>query len=973
VSEQWQPLSAEAEKAILDAVVLAVARSKAGLDDGVMSALEAALRPHVEFETVVVVLEEEDKQGFRVFMQGSKAPPFPQGVRFPIDRVAEGFTAEENALRVVVEDTAARSAPVAQAMAAAGLRSYVGVAITAEGRGIGWLGLSHREPGAPSRAHIGTLEAIAHVLAPALECARSMLRLRALASLVERSEDGMLVLDPAHVVREANRASLAFFQRPREEVIGRRFEELAGEQGGRACELALQGAPHATRVPFDLVAAGEVTPIDLSAARLDDNPEASIQVVLRDARPRRAAEAAAAKRVEQLAFLRALGETIGTDLHAATAVERGLDVCFSRPQLGAMGALRTDGAELRLVASRGLGPRARAHLAQCTFTDIVSRVRSSCARSHTWGALTIGEEGLLPDDPQGTPPRWMLAVPLAQARRALGALLIVGTPGAPLTEAERDLWEAAGSTFSTALHSVEDFERVVALEAEKRQLVDNLPAIVARIHKADGLTSFVNAAVERVLGVPARDLLGRHGLASLLVDDLEKRASESAIQRAAAGETTPWEDRRYRHASGRVLTLREHVHPVRDADGSVRAVEIIAYDVTTEIESRKRLMQSDRLASLGALAAGIAHEINNPVAFIGLASGQLDRLVQRIEEEADPDAVTRSRELIREIGEATERIATIVGELKLFTRVPPEGAIVTPVDVNRILQMALTLTGAELRRRATVEIKLGDLPLVPGEFSMLGQAFVNLLINAAQAIEEASSTKKRHTISVTTSVQDGNIVVTVKDSGEGIPFALQPRIFEPFFTTRASGGAGLGLTITYDLVRRVGGDIRVTSAPGEGSTFEVILPIPPAEGDALASRAPARPSPTPRPRPKVLIIDDEAVLAKALARHLAERYDVETAVTAREAHAHLAAKRFDVVVCDLGIPDQAGRAIYETVLARSPQQAHKFVFTTGGGYGVEDDELQRLAQETGLPVLEKPFDPVTFERVVSDVARSEAR
>jgi PAS domain S-box-containing protein len=525
------------------------------------------------------------------------------------------------------------------------------------------------------------------------------------------------------------------------------------------------------------------------------------------------------------------------------------------------------------------------------------------------------------------------------------------------------LWEAAGRTFSAALHSAVDYERVVALEAEQRQLVDNLPVLVARCDPTTRETFFVNAAAERLLGASAESILGKAGLASLVVDDLERSAIDLAISRAVSGEVTPWEDRRYRHQDGTVRTLREHVHPVRDVDGAVRAVETIAYDVTTEMESRQRLMQSDRLASLGALAAGVAHEINNPVAFIGLAAGQLDRLVAQAAASGDADAAARARDLAREVGEAAARIATIVGELKLFTRVVPPGASLTPVDINRVVQTALTLTGAELRRRAHVKVDLGDLPLVPGQFASLGQVFVNLLLNASQAIEEAGPRGGGHELSVTSAREGECIVVRVRDTGVGIPPALKSRIFDPFFTTRATGGAGLGLAIAFDLVRRVGGDIRVTSAPGEGSLFEVVLPV---ASDERSERD--EPSFAASDRRRVLVIDDEAPLARALARKLSEEYDVEIACTAAEARAVLAERSFDVVICDLRMPDQSGPAIYEFVRARSPEQAERFVFTTGGVGGTTHDDVERRAADSGRPILEKPFDPSVLKQTLARAA-----
>jgi CheY-like chemotaxis protein len=377
-------------------------------------------------------------------------------------------------------------------------------------------------------------------------------------------------------------------------------------------------------------------------------------------------------------------------------------------------------------------------------------------------------------------------------------------------------------------------------------------------------------------------------------------------------------------------------------------------------------VQADRLASLGALAAGIAHEINNPVAFIGLAAGQLPR-------QTDPERV---RELAREIGEAANRLAHIVGELKLFTRIP-DGAAVTPVDVNRMLQTAVTLTSAEIRRRARLDVRLGDVPLAPGRFSGLGQAFVNLLLNGAQAVEHAPAGWPR-VVSVASSSRGDRITIEFTDTGPGIAPEHLSRIFDPFFSADpARSGGGLGLAIAYDLVRRVGGDIKVASTPREGTKFEIVLvldaPAPADEAHTaprlISFEKPASAPPTAAfgERPRVLIIDDELALAKALARQLAARYDVDTASTAAGALAQLSVYAYDAVVCDLRMPDQSGPSIHAAVCARSETQASRFIFTTGGSYGVSDDEIHERARATGRPILEKPFDGASFEALVEEV------
>jgi CheY-like chemotaxis protein len=279
---------------------------------------------------------------------------------------------------------------------------------------------------------------------------------------------------------------------------------------------------------------------------------------------------------------------------------------------------------------------------------------------------------------------------------------------------------------------------------------------------------------------------------------------------------------------------------------------------------------------------------------------------------------------------------------------------------------------------------------VPGEYSSLGQAFVNLLLNAAQAIHaKGESRSGSNFVSVSTFVVEKAIVVRVSDTGVGIEQRLLPRIFDPFFKTRSGGhGAGLGLAIAYDLVRRVGGDIRVVSSRGTGTSFEIILPIEPAlrasdvpatypprahvDEDSLARRQARTPVPPPdrtlSPLRRVLIIDDERPLVRALARQLSDRYEVDTALTATDALAQLSVNAYDAVVCDLRLPEQSGPAIYDEVVSRSPEQASRFIFTTGGTYGALDDEPHARAEATGLPLLEKPFDGASFEAAVERVA-----
>ena len=436
-----------------------------------------------------------------------------------------------------------------------------------------------------------------------------------------------------------------------------------------------------------------------------------------------------------------------------------------------------------------------------------------------------------------------------------------------------------------------------------------------------------------------------------------------------SGAESCWIDRRFLDRDGRQRILRMRLYPVdavtaeNEADVSI---EGIAQDVTDEIESRKQLIQADRLASLGMLAAGVAHEINNPTAFISLGVQQLARLVAQMPEESESIGTARKRmgDVLTELADGVQRIVQIVGELKLFARIP-ESAFSTPVDVNRLITSAVTLARSELRNRARVEVDLGDLPPLPGDHARLGQVFVNLLINAAQAIPPGD--EERNRILVRTRAFNGYVQVDVSDTGVGIPRENLNRIFDPFFTTKAPGeGTGLGLAISFDLVKRAGGTIEVESEVGRGTAFSVKLPVrqfvPPRGSRPQIATAPLG--------GRVLVVEDEQHLGVAVARALASRYMVELAPDAATALERIEAGRgceYDAVLCDLRMPGMDGRALFDAVCTRWPEQARRFIFLTGAGFG---SEYEPFIRTTDRPVVEKPFDMDELEEIVANVVAS---
>ncbi|MBI5495633.1 MAG: response regulator [Deltaproteobacteria bacterium] len=394
----------------------------------------------------------------------------------------------------------------------------------------------------------------------------------------------------------------------------------------------------------------------------------------------------------------------------------------------------------------------------------------------------------------------------------------------------------------------------------------------------------------------------------------------------------------------------------------------------------EQLLVSDRMASVGTLAAGVAHEINNPLAALIANLDITVAAVSRLTDEARracldgaggaaATAYQSMAQLLREVDEplrdareAADRVRLIVRDLKVFSRADEEhrGA----VDVRRVLESTLRMATNEIRHRAQLVKDFGDVPPVEGNEARLGQVFLNLVVNAAQAIPEGHAHSNEIRV-VTRPDGHGHVVVEVRDTGAGMAEAVLPRIFDPFFSTKPMGvGTGLGLAISHRIVTGLGGRIEVESRVGKGTVVRTILPVArgaPAEGPApVASTPPGR-------RGRILVVDDERALATAIRRMLAPDHDVETVIRARDAMDLVArGERFDMVLCDLLMPEMTGMDLHAEWTRTAPGHAESLVFMTGGAFTPRAREfLNRVSN----PRLEKPFDAAQLRALVHGLLR----
>jgi two-component system NtrC family sensor kinase len=425
---------------------------------------------------------------------------------------------------------------------------------------------------------------------------------------------------------------------------------------------------------------------------------------------------------------------------------------------------------------------------------------------------------------------------------------------------------------------------------------------------------------------------------------------------AAAGEhpCIEW------HGRSKSGELRWHeVFVKRVKIGGVDRILALAHDITERkraaeelARQREALYQREKLAALGSLLAGVAHELNNPLSVV-VARAVL------LEEQDDP--ATRTAAL--KIRTAAERCARIVRTFLAMARQqrPERGA----VAMNDVVSAALDIASYAVRT-SNIDVALDlapDVPPVLADADQLHQVLLNLIINAQQSLQEQALPRRIRIVS-RFDRKTNTVSVAVADNGPGIPPHIRARVFEPYFTTKPQGiGTGVGLAVSLGIMEAHGGTLTAESPPGGGATFTMTLPA----GDVDASAAQAAPvSWVGGLGRTVLIVDDEPEIRDALADILeSARHRVETAASGREALERMAATHYDVILTDIRMPDLDGRALYEAIERRWPGRAARVVFVTGDTLATS---LREFVNASGRPVIEKPFAPSDVRRIVAETA-----
>ncbi len=557
--------------------------------------------------------------------------------------------------------------------------------------------------------------------------------------------------------------------------------------------------------------------------------------------------------------------------------------------------------------------------------------------------------------------RRQIALPLRRLRDGIRSAAAGEGRAVPATGSE-ELGHMAAA-FNSMLGKVS--ERDAALRDEKerfRALIEHAADVIVVV-SAGGVVKYASPAAQTVLGVAPELLQGRSLLADAHPDDQAQLAKALHAVVGYPGEIVERTEFRWRYTDGPWRWLEAN-GTNQIGNSAVNGIVINARDITDAKDAeaeiarqRESLHQREKLAAMGSLLAGVAHELNNPLSIV------VGRATMLQEDAADEG----TRSIADKIRSAAERCARIVKTFLAMARQrkPEQHA----VEINTVLNDCVEMLAYGLRTAGiTVEKRLAtDLPSICGNSDQLHQVFLNLIVNAQQAMESQPLPRR---LRITSDRQADSVRILIADNGPGIAPAIRSRIFDPYFTTKPpGGGTGVGLAVSLGIVESHSGSLTVESPPEGGAVFQVLLPIQIVDEQPAPEQA-ALPEPANASGPRLLIVDDEpevgALLADILRRDAA---GIEVAASGQEALKLMGRRDYDAILTDLRMPEMDGPELYRQIEQSWPERARRVVFITGDALS---PTVQTFLAGTGQPYLEKPFVPAEVRKIVQEIVGAAA-
>jgi len=658
----------------------------------------------------------------------------------------------------------------------------------------------------------------------------------------------------------------------------------------------------------------------------------------------RTAELAEAHRVMQRMWT--LGQQIALELTPERVLRRFIEAAMDvlRVDGGAVGLVSADRVQVAVTAGLDGVPS----IAGRSFPVSTSAMGRVVRTAQAWWTADAQRSPTAEEDlPVADGAHAVVVIPLQRRGECIGAIMLVSRASRSFSDSEISHVEAMADLLSVALANADLLETLRKAEWRFRTLFRVAPDAVLTLF-ASGRIAEANDAVRDILGLYPAQVVGRT-LDEFVTDD-ELARFRSEFQNVLSGRPTRLELHLKHEAGVRVVALAARLLPETDPP----MILILGRDMTAEREMRMRLAETERLAAVGELVAGVAHEVNNPLCTISAFA----QLLQR-----DGGMTADQRESVDIIASETMRASQVLRDLLTFAR--RSEADSTKIQLNELIERTMRLRSYEMSSLGiTSELALApELPMVQGDPRQLQQVLLNLVMNAIQAMEPLGGGSLR----VITRRDDDRVLLEVVDTGRGIPPEARVHVFEPFFTTKRDG-TGLGLSVSYGIVAAHGGTISIAHTDEGGTMFRVTLPAM-EEVEVREQPAPvvAQKPESPLSGIQMLFVDDELALHRGI-RSFARRRGFGVVTVPDGAAALDAARRsrFDVVVCDLRMSGIDGPAFYEVLRREHPPLALRTLFITGD---LVSASSRAFLESAGQPVLAKPFDLERLELSVASLLR----
>ncbi len=548
--------------------------------------------------------------------------------------------------------------------------------------------------------------------------------------------------------------------------------------------------------------------------------------------------------------------------------------------------------------------------------------------------------------PEGLHAEGAIVCPIRDQGATVGFLVVANRSSArPIDPRERELLEMLADSLAVAIRNSRLYGEVAETKRSLEQLVRSAGDGIISIDRPGHITGW-NPAAERIFGLTAAEAIGRS-----LRGVFPERYEQAARLALTGAQPVTSFDLSAQRKDGGELNLAVTLSGVPGRDGKVDGLLAIVRDMTSQRELETQMHQSEKLTALGQVAGGIAHDFNNLLqAILGYSQLMTKNM-------GNAEVVRRGLSVIET---AATGGAETVRRIQKFARLRPDEPFVS-VEINQVIQDAVAITRPRWEERVAkggvplrLDLRLTPLPAVMGRPSELNEVITNLILNAIDAMPEGG------TLGIYTRPEgDEHVVLTVTDTGVGMPEHVRTRIFDPFFTTKGEVGTGLGLSVSFSIVQRHSGEMRVESQAGRGTTFTIVLPVGMAE-----VQAPAGPETVMGTRRgRILLVDNEFPVMTILGEMLTEAgHHVLPVASGAEAMRVFVPGGFDLVLTNLGMTGMTGWDVAERIRASDPRVP--VVFITGWGLQAEDRE--RCRKLGVINVLFKPVRPADLHQAVQE-------